>query len=495
MKKRSTKSKISKRAKRKFKYSDAVPINLSRFAQEEYFYDIWLDFQDLLIREREQKREQGIKPRSHDLHYLNCLKSVIANLVQSVLEDKSLAIGLRKDFYDPDRKRNPLGISKVYMDTVLGYLIVHNEKSTKRFLKDPRRSKFKDYGVGFIALEKNGFLNPKTGLSRVTLFAPTDKFKTFMNQWQATPSRSKNKRTKELRLIRISSPNENSKLVRRKVIFESERHRYEKVDQKHPLVSDTRKLLIKYNALMESIKIKLDVVTLDPPALYRLFIINRRKPDQLEWHGRFYAEGGHYQNFRQDFCKHLTIDESPVTELDFSSTHPTLAYDLKNLPRPTGDSYDFEILKPIDAMKQKMTARKAGKLLVNIAINALDESEAIDAFQGELALAKIKYGELGVGAFPRLIEALKAKHTPIREHFLSGNGNWFMFIDSEICRNVIIDFISDGKPILPKHDSFIVRRDDAKLLETSMRRHWVNVIRQISGNLNFNELPEIKMKY
>jgi hypothetical protein len=494
MKKRS-KSKLSKRARRKFKYSDAVPINLSRFAQEEYFYDIWVDFQALLIQEREQKRAQGIKPRSHDPHYLNCLKCVIANLVQSVLEGKNIAIGLRKDFYNSDRKRNPLNISKVYMDAVLGYLIVHNEKSKKRFLKDQRRSKFKDYGIGFMTLEKNGFLNPKTGLSRVTLFAPTDRFKTFMNQWQTTQALPRNKRVKELRLIRVPSPSENSNLVRRKKIFESQKYKYEKVNQKHALISDTRKLLMKYNALMDSFKIKWGVVTLDSPALYRLFIVNPHKPDLLEWHGRLYAEGGHYQNFKEDFCKQLTIDGSPVSELDYASTHPTLAYDLKNLPRPTGDAYDFDLLKPIDAMKQELAARNAGKLLVNITINALDEDEAIEAFRGELALAKIKYGELGVGAFPRLIEAIREKHAPIKEHFISGNGNWFMFIDSEICRNVLADFIAAGKPILPKHDSFIVRQEDADDLAVSMWTSWVKVVRQISNNPNFNQEPDLKDKY
>ena len=62
------------------------------------------------------------------------------------------------------------------------------------------------------------------------------------------------------------------------------------------------------------------------------------------------------------------------------------------------------------------------------------------------------------------------------DHLGSDQGIKLMHTDSQIATHIINGFVTNNKPILPIHDSFIVKADDAEYLGTLMMRDIENVV-------------------
>ena len=69
-----------------------------------------------------------------------------------------------------------------------------------------------------------------------------------------------------------------------------------------------------------------------------------------------------------------------------------------------------------------------------------------------------------------LITAIKTKHDRLKKkgYLWSGVGLQLQFIDSEIAEQVMLEFARQDKPIIPIHDSFIVKAEDEELLRQGM---------------------------
>jgi len=172
--------------------------------------------------------------------------------------------------------------------------------------------------------------------------------------------------------------------------------------------------------------------------LYRIF-----NNSSFEDGGRFY--GGWWQQIPKDFRRYIEINRKPIEELDYSGHHIRILYAMEGLD-PPDEPYD---LKEFDRDNQK--------LALLIMINADNEMPAIQAMKAK-----------GIRNAKSLVEAIKVRHSLIKDHFFTGIGNSLMYKDSVLAEKVMLRMLRLGATALPIHDSFIVRNSYAAELEQVM---------------------------
>lgn len=176
--------------------------------------------------------------------------------------------------------------------------------------------------------------------------------------------------------------------------------------------------------------------------------------------GRFY--GAWWINLASELRPQITINDEATAELDFQAQHVYLMYGLE------GVSY---LEKKEDPYELDGYHRNTVKKAILTAINTTNMTGAFRACLKEL---KDKYGS-AVGSvdhftyvspvdtkagYERLINAFLAKHPPLRKYLHTNIGNKLMYLDSQICSH-ILDLMTERElPVLPIHDSFVLRKDD-----------------------------------
>ena len=173
--------------------------------------------------------------------------------------------------------------------------------------------------------------------------------------------------------------------------------------------------------------------------------------------GRFY--GGWWQSCRKAHRQHLTIDGNPTVELDYQQIHPRLLYGLagRNLE---GDAY---------------TLPGWGRAVVKKAFNALLNADSFRAARG--AIAKNLDGDRD--AAEALIADIRTRHPDIDAYFHSTIGLRLQGIDSEICRQVLMEAYRHGIVALPIHDSFIVASEHEDTLSRVMDAAFAKVVKTV----------------
>ena len=242
-----------------------------------------------------------------------------------------------------------------------------------------------------------------------------------------------------------------------------------------------RKEVQAYNNMM--FEHFVDVVSLEQPYYLRTFVNKQGFEDtQRIWltqdnkftrrtfsrnsfklNGRW--NGGWWQQIEKDLRRDIFIDGSPTIEADYSALHPTiLAHQSGN--KFKGDPYTID--------KQIVhNQRNALKGILLKAINAKTVTSGIQAFTTEQAydLKKRKITESQVYKRKDLLLLLEAylDQYPFMTEFIgSDKGIELMYLDSEMVAKVIKYFVEKDKPILPIHDSFIVREEDKLNLQAAM---------------------------
>lgn len=176
--------------------------------------------------------------------------------------------------------------------------------------------------------------------------------------------------------------------------------------------------------------------------------------------GRFYAMGNSWQNMKKELRRTLTISGEPVVEIDYATLHPALLYAEAGAPLPE-DAYDIE-----------PWPRKLVKRGFNIMINARNEISARRAIAELEEMAELAQPgtQEPFRRAQELITAIRRKHQPIEHAFFSDAGAALMNIDASLAQRVMEICASCGIVVLPIHDSFLVRRDEADLLEEAMQK-------------------------
>jgi len=174
--------------------------------------------------------------------------------------------------------------------------------------------------------------------------------------------------------------------------------------------------------------------------------------------GRFY--GCFVQGQPSRVRSEIEIDGGRVVELDFSSLHPTLLYDIKGIPAVGGlydvDGYDREIVK--QALLRILNNRESTVLLsIKKLLREKRPAERINASD--------------------LISDIRKKHEDIDlTDEDSCIGLKLQRIDSDIAMEVMFHFAEKRVPCFCVHDSFIVPVEFKEELKQVMVKKYTEVV-------------------
>jgi hypothetical protein len=155
--------------------------------------------------------------------------------------------------------------------------------------------------------------------------------------------------------------------------------------------------------------------------------------------GRLY---GWWQSLSSADRRYILLNGEPVLEPDYAQIHAQIIYALKGISL-IGDAYETGEFP-----------RDWGKKAFNIGINAKNHLGAIAAVSEELKISRRNAS--------KLLDTVTAKHRQVVDIFCSDAGVGLMKIDADITLQAVRHCQAQGIPVLPVHDSLIVRAADAE---------------------------------
>ena len=168
----------------------------------------------------------------------------------------------------------------------------------------------------------------------------------------------------------------------------------------------------------------------------------------------------------------VTIDGEDVAEVDFVCLHPTLLYDLCRLERPwLNDLYSY-----LGAVAEN--ERNALKVAVNVLLNARSKRSAICAIENDLPKHGLKWNATDV------VRGIEEKLVDVKSMLCntSSTGLWLQNVESEIMSKVVSNFVAANAPLLPVHDSAIVREKDVDKLVERMGQCFLSVVEEYTDS-------------
>jgi hypothetical protein len=171
-------------------------------------------------------------------------------------------------------------------------------------------------------------------------------------------------------------------------------------------------------------------------------------------HGRFYCPA---QNIPGSARLLMTMGGKQVVELDFQSMHVALAYSLCGA-RIDGDPYQVRGFN-----------RKQAKLGLLTAFNATTLQSAIASLTDNRQDKRVCASR---DEAHRLLEALKARHTPIEKMLCSDAGMRLMNLDARIMLSAVDRLIARGIDAVPIHDSIVVAEHHESEAREALNFGW-----------------------
>jgi hypothetical protein len=229
----------------------------------------------------------------------------------------------------------------------------------------------------------------------------------------------------------------------------------------HVDVASLRKPFYVREDIDEQGEVTKEVIPIGPDHMFTYRVFSRGDA-KFRKHGRWY--GGFWQRLPKkavDLRRDIYIDGEPTDEIDFSGLHPTLLA-LEHGKLLEGDKYDLG--RPVLDTVKMSEQRNIVKELVLIAINANSKSAAYVAFNRQNKDKALTHAELD-----QLLAAFIEKYPFLQGELCSDKGIDLMYIDSQITEAVIKRFVEADKPILPIHDSYIVKQSDRNFLKLIMK--------------------------
>lgn len=219
--------------------------------------------------------------------------------------------------------------------------------------------------------------------------------------------------------------------------------------------------------------------------LYRVF--NRGR---FSFGGRFYGHA--VQGIKSWWRQFVRINGEPVSELDYGGMHIRLLYSKAGTVPPPGDVYDIGV-SPADAERFRLTwgieLRAVLKLLLLIGINAKTKTATIAATMAELYTPTDDQGQSVQmpedrskefrAVLWKLLDMLLERHPAIKDFIGTDQGIKLQRLDSDIADMILAEFVKRGLPIIPIHDSFLVREQDRDLLWSVMEEAWRKYVPEV----------------
>jgi hypothetical protein len=165
--------------------------------------------------------------------------------------------------------------------------------------------------------------------------------------------------------------------------------------------------------------------------------------------------GGFWISMKSIDLRDITIDDEWVIALDYGQMAIRLAYSLAKAPIHFKDAYILD--------RKTDSAREVIKKLMNIMLNA----PTTKAWAAPKRLSAMQKDS----DFQRnLILEIKEFHKPIAHLFGGQYGMKFMFLESEILIDVLLELNSKGIVALPIHDCILVKESAQKTAKEVMLR-------------------------
>lgn len=204
---------------------------------------------------------------------------------------------------------------------------------------------------------------------------------------------------------------------------------------------------------------------------------------------------GRYINVAQSFTEgdraQITIDGQPVVEIDYSSNHARIAYELEDI-RLDEDFKPYSV-NPKDcplkgSAKAKRAVYKAAMMMLfnsgNPTQSLFNDMEVIfNAISNkpvkELPYRKRIFAEMerpNMADCSKVIRSIKKNNTMINDYFTGKQAPTLQNLDSKIAEQVMLILKEQGIPCLCIHDSFIVPKQHHKALYNAMFEAWERVL-------------------
>lgn len=281
----------------------------------------------------------------------------------------------------------------------------------------------------------------------------------------------------------------------------------------------------KIGAYMEAFNTILQNTTITKGSLvYSAQQYKRVFSDKIGFGGRHYNTVGGVQVMNSDERKKLELDGSPVAELDFKAMHASLLYEEEYefnadvidswIEDEWGGAYNpYGAKMPfleVDQSKVNYFREKYNKpaydpirnLCKHSLMVCLNEDSYRGAFTqvtGEVVRDKEMWGTdqekdskfFGLCVSDRfpghtVCQAVVAHNKPIAHHFFNDRGVQLQYLDSEIIADVINRLICEKEPLLPEHDSVIVKQEVKERVMQYMREAY----KEVMGNDKFCYIEE-----
>ncbi|OHV17874.1 hypothetical protein BK022_02745 [Methylorubrum extorquens] len=155
----------------------------------------------------------------------------------------------------------------------------------------------------------------------------------------------------------------------------------------------------------------------------------------------------------------ILIDAEPVALLDYSASHPRMLYAQAGIPLD-GDPYEVSGFE-----------RDVAKVGLLVVLNAASRQEGIKAMARKIAGERAVIDEDRKTA-KALLEALEARHAPIRGQFYRGTGLACQRIEADILADVARQARKEGIVTLPVHDELIAQARHSSRVTELMTDAW-----------------------
>lgn len=201
---------------------------------------------------------------------------------------------------------------------------------------------------------------------------------------------------------------------------------------------------------------KIGYLDISSVQLRRIFSRN-----SLTKHGRFY--GGWWQSLPSKYRRHIMINDKKTVEVDYSGMSIRILYGMvKQEYKGNEDIYDLSD-DTTEGQKWKFERKSPQRKLIKKYINAFLNDE-----DGNYRLTDEEHKQIGFNSIQIRKRFLKV-HAAIADLANSKIGLETQFYDSEIAMEVMQYFMEDDIPVLPIHDSFIIRAGFNQYLRKAMQ--------------------------
>lgn len=195
--------------------------------------------------------------------------------------------------------------------------------------------------------------------------------------------------------------------------------------------------------------------------------------DSIDYGGRFYrAEVLSLSQKDRKRRLGLTIDGSPVVEVDYSSLHFRICTSWMGFEYDDVDVLQECVYTAIVEDKSNDVDRNLVKRAVNVMYNCSSKRQAYGVMDGVIAKLD-KEKEALFRSFKdgkEVVDHVYASYPAMQRYFCKKEpfGMLLQNADSMLAADVLKVFVEQDKPILCVHDSFIVKQEDEELLVNTM---------------------------